>query len=66
MQSTFYTHHSGVPFFHNLEEVMSNSSRICRTTHADSLNVTASAVLSGIVSLILQVTVTVTVIWSLS
>ena len=45
----------GIPFFHNLEEVMSNSSRICRTTHADSTNVTASALLSGIVSLILQV-----------
>ncbi|XP_067936096.1 uncharacterized protein [Watersipora subatra] len=45
---------TGIPHFHDLEEVMANSVRLCKVTHSSSTCVTASAFLSGIVALLLQ------------
>lgn len=45
----------GIPFFHNLEEVAGNSSRICKTTHNAPVCVAASVLLSTVVALLLQV-----------
>ncbi|XP_076331546.1 uncharacterized protein LOC143236826 isoform X2 [Tachypleus tridentatus] len=44
----------GIPRFHDLQEVVSNSVRICKATHADLRCVAASVAVSVCVSLMLQ------------
>ena len=45
----------GIPQFHDLSEVVSNSVRICRSTHADRRCVTSAVMVSVIIALLLQV-----------
>lgn len=44
----------GVPHFHNLREVVSNSIRICKATHASQQNIAANVTVSCLVALLLQ------------
>ena len=46
---------AGIPQFHDLPEVVSNSVRICRSTHADRRCVTSAVMVSVIIALLLQV-----------
>ena len=46
---------TGLPQFYNLDEVTSNASRICKTTHAHPVMIDATSTLARIVALILQV-----------
>ena len=46
---------TGIPQFHDLSEVVSNSVRICRSTHADRRCVTSAVMVSVIIALLLQV-----------
>ena len=45
----------GVARFHDLDEVVSNATRICRSTHADPQCVAASTMVSVLLALLLQV-----------
>lgn len=45
----------GIPHFHDLSEVISNSTRICLATHFDERCVTACVTLSIAIALMLQV-----------
>ena len=45
----------GVPYFHDLNEVVANAERICKASHSEPLCVSAAVTLTVMVSLLLQV-----------